>query len=308
METKEARIKDTPVMRSRTAPRAPDGNDRTAIAKPGDAPRKRLKPGRPRVSTTLRLYHAALGLDELHYGLWNGDPLTIEGLRTAQQRYSEALLDWIPQGVRTVLDAGCGTGSNCIRLLKRGYRPEGLAPDPYLEGEFRKRLDVPFHLSRLQDLFCERTFDLILMSESCQYVRLSSLVPAVQRLAPGGHLLVSDVFRLARHENEHGGHELDTFMAEVKRGGLELLRREDVTEQAAVTLDYARLLVKRHVDPGLAAVSEKLRSDHPYLFWIARRMLRRSLARAERVRGQLDGQVFRRHHRYLLMLFRVPAA
>lgn len=264
------------------------------------------KPGRPRVNTTLRLYSAVVGLDELHFGLWNGEPFTLEGLRAAQERYSEELLGWIPDDVRTVLDSGCGTGANCVRLLKRGYRVEGLAPDPYLENEFRKRLDAPFHLCRFQDLLCERTFDLVLMSESCQYVRLRSLVPGVRRLAPGGYLLVSDVFRTGRHPHEHGGHDLAEFTDEMEQGGLELVRRLDVTDRAAITLDYARHLVERHVDPGVEVVREKLRSDHPWLYRVGGWLLRGRLARAEAMRGRLDSDVFRRHHRYLRMLFRVP--
>ena len=34
----------------------------------------------------LQFYHQVLGLDDLHYGLWKGEALTFENLKTAQRR------------------------------------------------------------------------------------------------------------------------------------------------------------------------------------------------------------------------------
>ena len=51
-----------------------------------------------------------LELDHLHYGLWADEPLDLEGLKRAQERYAERLCDWVPEGVRTILDVGCGFG------------------------------------------------------------------------------------------------------------------------------------------------------------------------------------------------------
>ena len=43
----------------------------------------------------LRFYIDVLGLEHLHYGLWDGDPLTLDGLMAAQERYTDHLIELI---------------------------------------------------------------------------------------------------------------------------------------------------------------------------------------------------------------------
>ena len=131
----------------------------------GRKSRKRIKE-----STSLRLMREVLELDHLHYGLWRDEPLDLAGLKRAQERYAETLCDWVPDGVRSILDVGCGTGSMARRLAERGFEVEGLAPDPYLGEVFTERTGLDFHLARFQEFEPERTYDLILMSESAQYI------------------------------------------------------------------------------------------------------------------------------------------
>jgi len=55
----------------------------------------------------LRFYREILKLDNLHFGLWEEeDPLTLEGARAAQRRYTERLVGMIPPGVNDILDVG----------------------------------------------------------------------------------------------------------------------------------------------------------------------------------------------------------
>ncbi len=39
----------------------------------------------PSKNPGLQIYHDVLGLDELHYGIWNGEALTFENLKTAKK-------------------------------------------------------------------------------------------------------------------------------------------------------------------------------------------------------------------------------
>ena len=52
-------------------------------------------PKRIKTSFALRFYHEVLGLEHLHYGLWDGEALDHEGLRQAQERYLERLESYI---------------------------------------------------------------------------------------------------------------------------------------------------------------------------------------------------------------------
>jgi len=262
-----------------------------------------------KVSTSLRLMREVLDLDHLHYGLWQDEPLDLEGLKRAQDRYAEKLCDWIPEGVRSILDVGCGTGSMALRLRDRGFDVEGLAPDPYLGEVFTERTGLPFHLARFQEFEPERGYDLILMSESAQYIWLDSLFSRVCRVAPAGHLLLADYFVVDNDGSQaaRSGHPLDRFLERAAASGCTLRRREDVTEQAAPTLALATSWLDRYGVKIVAVLGERAQRRHPWLYGFGDRLfggrLRRKL---EQERTLCDPAVFRRLKRYELMLFRVP--
>lgn len=264
---------------------------------------------RVKISTSLRFMHEVLGLERLHYGLWEDEPLSLEGLKSAQRRYSQVLQSWIPEGVESILDVGAGVGADAQEMSREGYRVEGLSPDPYQEREFTRRTGLPFHLVRFQEFESERAYDLILMSESAQYIWLESLFQKVCELAPGGHLLIADYFLAAEPEpgNRKTAHPEGSFRRRAEAAGLHLEREEDVTERAAPTLDLAGHWVRSYVEPSLAIGAETLASRRPLLFRIARALLGKRLRRAlEKQRRQIDGAEFRRSMRYKLMLWRVP--
>ena len=78
--------------------------------------------------------------DYLHYGYWDvEDKLNIENLRQAQEKYIEHLISFIPKGVKTILDVGCGIGGNALRLKKEGFDVEALSPDPIQEKMFKAK-------------------------------------------------------------------------------------------------------------------------------------------------------------------------
>jgi len=265
--------------------------------------RRRIK-----VNLPLRFCHEILDLDHLHYGLWDGEELTREGLVAAQDRYTETLVEWIPEGVRTLLDVGAGTGATARDLRDRGFEVEGLSPDPYQRQLFARRVGRPFHLGRFQEFEPAYPYDLVLMSESSQYIWLDSLFPAVRRVAPGGHLLVADYFVVHPDGGpmSKSGHPLDDYLEKAEKNGLELLRREDVTEATLPTLDLARQWLDRYVDPTLAMVGEHLQGKYPRLAHVGRWLLRKKLAEVDHARALLDSEAFRRVKSYELMLFRVP--
>lgn len=267
----------------------------------------RPSPRRVRVDTSLRFLHDVLGLERFQYGLWDGEPLNVNGLEAAQARYSKTLHSWIPEGVKSLLDVGCGIGVDALELSRQGYEVEGLSPDPYQEREFRRRTGLVFHLCRLQDFEAPRTYDLLLMSESAQYVWLERLFSKVRELAPGGHLLLADYFVVGKPSGTASGHPLEAFLRQAEDAGFEVKRQQDFTEQVLPTLDLFTQWLTRYVEPTLDIVEDDLRRRHPRTFALARRLARPLATKLEAQRRLFDRQEFQRTKRYLLMLLAVPA-
>lgn len=262
-----------------------------------------------KVDRALRFYEEVLGLGYLHYGLWEaGDPFTLEGVRIAQERYADLLVSFIPPGVKSVLDVGCGTGGNALKLSAAGYEVEGLSPDPFQQQRFGERTGLPFHLTKFEDFVPPRVYDLVLMSESCQYVKLAELFPAVRRAAPGGHLLISDYFPFEKtgHVLEKSGHRLGSFLDAATTAGFVLLREEDVTERTARSLDFAREIGDRLALPLLRMLADSFAKDRPWLFRLGKWLLRKRIAKVDAQRVLVDSAEFKRRKCYKVFLFRVP--
>ena len=72
----------------------------------------------------LLLTRQLLDVEDLHYGLWDPDlRLTVANLPTAQQRYSDLLLDRVDRLLAgivqpRILDVGCGTGHLMQQLIR----------------------------------------------------------------------------------------------------------------------------------------------------------------------------------------------
>lgn len=260
-------------------------------------------------STSLRILHEVLGLEHLHYGLWDGEPLDRDGLQAAQERYLDRLVELIPGGVESILDVGCGSGAFSRRLAEAGFEVEGLSPDPYQQRLYHESVGRPFHLGRFQEFEPPHPYDLVLMSESAQYVWLDSLFPAVCRTAPGGHLLLADYFRSGETSGKRreSGHPVRAFFAAAERHGLELEVEEDVTEQVLPTLELGSAWMERHVLPALQLAGEVATRRYPLLSALGSRLLRKRLAGLDELGRTLDPEVFRRTKRYLILRFRVAS-
>lgn len=289
-----------PATRDAEAP----GATQTAAGKaPGGKVDRRIKANFP-----LRFLHEVLGLDHLHYGLWQGEALDLAGLKSAQARYADYLIERIPDGVSSILDVGAGSGALSLLLKQRGFEVEGLSPDPYQAQLYGERVQRPFHLVRFQEFAPERPYDLVLMSESCQYIWLPSLFEAVKRATPEGYLLVADYFVVDGDDSAmaKSGHPLERFVAAAAAAGVELELREDITDRVLPTLDLGRLWLERHLYPSLDLLAQYLGYKYPRLFPFARRLFGRRIADKVAEIGRFaDSREFRRMKRYMIFRFRV---
>jgi MPBQ/MSBQ methyltransferase len=223
-----------------------------------------------KVPKSTRYHNAALdyytGLtqnDYLHYGYWDPlpaseDDLTLPRMRAAQEAYATKLLDTIPAGVSTILDVGCGIGGNAVSMLDRGYQVEGVAPDQIQREKFIKKTGnrAPFHLSRFQEYQSTKTYDLVLFSESSQYMSVDDIVSgSVKVLQSGGYLLMSDMLRKDPNYTEgifSNCHVKTEMEAAMIKAGFKSIQNIDISAGIAPTLDLGSVVLRTY---GLSTAS-----------------------------------------------------
>ncbi len=193
-------------------------------------------------------YMGLTGSSYLHYGYWEVIPnideeLTITQLRTAQEAYTTKLFSFIPEGTKSVLDVGCGIGGNAKLLWERGLSVEGLAPDAIQEEKFIQNTNgkIPFYLTTFEEFQTSHFYDLVLFSESSQYMAVEDLAQGAARLLnSGSYLLIADMMRLDAEYKEgifSNCHVANDLHAALEKAGFKLIKSEDISQSIAPTLD-----------------------------------------------------------------------
>ncbi|QDL09900.1 SAM-dependent methyltransferase [Brasilonema octagenarum UFV-E1] len=260
-------------------------------------------------------YMGVTGSSYLHYGYWetlphSGEELTLTSLRAAQQAYTDKLFSFIPQGISTVLDVGCGIGGNAKYLLERGFNVEGLAPDALQQEKFLKNTNgqVPFYLTRFEDFQQTHSYDLILFSESSQYIAVDDLAQGAARLlSSGGYLLIADMMRSDPEYQEgifSNCHVTSDLQEALERAGFTLIKAEDISNSVAPTidlsLDYFRsfgLTTMKYISDVVAIAVPPL---HALGRWAFKRWLDKPI-----VEGLAARTIFERHLCYSIQLWQL---
>jgi len=264
----------------------------------------------------LYLFQFFLGSRDLHYGLWQDDlAVCIQNLPEAQKRYSNFLISHIPDGVRRILDVGCGAGGVARELIKRGYQVEGVSPSPLLSKAAQKQAGEGFkiHQGRFEDIsFAENDkFDLVMFIESFQYISLKTVLDdANQRLKPGGHILISDFFKTNAPGCSviGGGHPIDKFMSTLERSGLKVLEDKDITRETAPNLDIVNQMVRELILPTIDLIRYSFSRNHPILARLFRWKFRKKINKINRkyTSGKRNAKNFAKYKVYRLLLLRKP--
>lgn len=257
-----------------------------------------------------------LGTEDLHYGLWKpGNEVKLANMPAAQEAHTELILEHIPQGVKRILDVGCGAGVIAERLVQRGYQVDAVAPASQLLESAKARLGDRARVfeSRFEEWKHDDVYDLVMFSESFQYVPLDQVIPCCQRvLRPGGHILICDFFKRPGMKGGpiSGGHKLHEFEKEVARRGLVKLQDIDITDETAPNLDLVNDFLQKVGKPAYESVMDFASKSRPFWTRVARWWFREKFEKIEHkyFEGRRTGAAFREYKSYRLFLLQLPAA
>jgi SAM-dependent methyltransferase len=280
----------------------------------------------------LVLAQQILGVEDLHYGLWDADlELSVNNLSIAQQRYSAMLLGQLERllhdrSASRILDVGCGTGHLLQQLIEHGYRVDAVNPSVHLNKLVRARLaalqaatttlyettfeSLPFARLRQQ-------YDLLLFSESFQYIPLPDVFAQAPRLLrSGGQLVICDFFKTGAHcdggdgdRSFSGGHLLDEFYRTVERSPFRISYDEDLTTRVSPNIALLDEWLSQRLVPALSSIDEYLLGSRPRLTRVLKWLARHKLARAryKYLSGHRSQAVFEKYKSYRLLVLDLQA-
>lgn len=208
------------------------------------------------------------------------------------------------------------------QLLDRGYAADGVIPSAGLARVVRERLAArPGVASRLFECKLEDfqvaesngRYDVVLFSESFQYIPMEASLPIAHALLrPGGVMVICDFFKTERHgdggpgdRSFGGGHAWREFQSRIGATAFRLLREEDLTQRVSPNLDLINDVLLHKVKPVSETLGRYLSDNHPVVSWIGRRLLARKLEKAnyKYFSGHRNKDTFERYKSYRLLVY-----
>ena len=127
-------------------------------------------------------------------------------------------------GVRSVLDAGCGSGRVAIELARRGLSVTGVDLDPSMLAVARlKAPEIEWHLADLQSVVVGREFGAVVMAGNVMiFVEPGTEGAVVANLA--GHLEPAGLL-IAGFQLHRGGYSTAAYDDHAEAAGLALVDR-----------------------------------------------------------------------------------
>jgi len=262
----------------------------------------------------LMIFKFFLKTEYLHYGYFkNGLTPDIASLKEAQENYAKMLFSKIPKETKTILDVGCGSGKTAQQLAERGYKVDCVSPGKLLT-EYAKKVvckNTEIFNCKFEDLG-ERVngnkYDLVLFSESFQYIPMEKSIPlALKLLNPGGHIMVCDFFK--KDPNGHckmgGGHDYGKWLKFKDSYPIKTIIERDITNETAPTVDIVNTFTVDVLHPTWNLLWELGEDRYPGLIKFIRWKWRKKIAKKEQrhFTGQRTGENFRSYKKYMFYLF-----
>ena len=259
-----------------------------------------------------------LKLTSLHYGYWeeserlkeDGEKLTLDCLRGAQQKYTDMLIEAIPKDVSSILDVGCGIGDVARALSKLEYDVTAISPDSNHAKYFENYLSkLTFLQTKFEDLNSHNKFDLILMSESQNYFPTEiGFHQCASFLSPEGYLLVAGMFRKdSSSKITEVPNTIEDYIKTAEKHGLLLIGNVDITQNILPTIDFVYESIQNYVEPGVKMLNQFISSIAPlkssFIKFIFRKQINKTAQIYNYYRKRTDPLFFQKNLVYARLLF-----
>lgn len=189
----------------------------------------------------------------LHFGYWRSDvELKFANLKQAQEAYIEELFKLIPEDVESILDVGCGSGEMASQLLKLNYQVDAVCPPSIMSENADKKLtgDSQLFECKYEDLDIDKKYDLIVFSESIQFIQIKDAFDQCRRYGKK-YILIADLFKNDMPEKGPigGGKPYKDFLDEKANSNFKELKNIDITEFVAPSFDLEKDAIDRFIKP-----------------------------------------------------------
>jgi SAM-dependent methyltransferase len=247
----------------------------------------------------------------------------------AQQRYTDLLLEQLKglladRVAPRILDIGCGTGHMLEQLVASGYAADAVNPSPYLNREVKARFprlaaaSPALFESTFEDMphaECQGRYDLLLCSESFQYIPM----PAFFEKAPGllrngGYVVICDFFKTDAHgdgaegdRSFSGGHLLGQFHGLLHGSDFHKLLEEDLTPRISPNIELLDEWLTQRLAPAAASIDRYLQDQYPRSRKVVKWLARRKLAKLKYkyLSGHRNAAMFRKYKSYRLLVLQL---
>jgi 2-polyprenyl-3-methyl-5-hydroxy-6-metoxy-1,4-benzoquinol methylase len=255
----------------------------------------------------LHFFKFFLKSEHLHYGYFKDLEADISNLVLAQEKYVENLMAVIPNDVTSILDVGCGSGKFAETLIADGYDVDVVAPGNQLSTYAKEKLGDKCILynSKFEDVKTDKKYDLILFSESFQYISMKkALDGSIHHLNENGYILIADFFKTdtAGKSLLGGGHDYAEWLNILESYTFTFLTKEDITEYTAPTVDLVDQLSKEVLEPSWKVAFDLAADRFPLALKFLKWKYKKKLDKMENKHftGQRTGSNFKLYKKYML--------
>ncbi len=251
----------------------------------------------------------------LHFGYWDRLEPKFSNLKTAQITYADNLQKMIPAGVRTILEVGCGSGEMAKKLLAAGYQIDVVSPPSVMTSLAQEKLQdkVGFNECLFEDFESGKRYDLVLFSESFQFVNLATAISKASRY--GRYVLIADVFRkdLTEKSPIGGGHLYSDFTKLIAENKIKVVTDQDVTPFIAPQFDLEADVMQGFVKPFVSVLERMyktsgflMRSIVKLFLFLNKKGLRKLREKHFENNGRRNGKAFEKYKYYRFILLESP--
>ena len=252
-----------------------------------------------------------LNTEDLHYGYWpDYKNATIQNLSKAQEEHSKLIISKIPKNVKSILDVGSGSGNLALKLSNLKYDVDCVIPSPYLANEVALKLNNKnkIHIQKFEKINDDKKYDLILFSESFQYVKINqSLTKMTTMLKPNGYILICDFFKrnIPGKSPLGGGHSWEKFIKNISEYPYKLIHNQDITKETAPTIDLLAKFNNDVLTPMVNMSNEYLIDHYPKILKFFKWKFRKRLNKIydTYLSGNVNGNNFIKFKQYYLLIY-----